>query len=79
MVIMYINFVSLMLHATFQDYRTSGSGEEVFLNAFTIYGRGEYLGHMTETIYINLRSPFSRRLYIKFGLDWPRGLREEYI
>ena len=31
MVIIYINFVELespMLHAKFQDYRTSGSGED---------------------------------------------------
>ena len=31
MVVIYINFVqleSLMLHAKFQDHRTSGSGEE---------------------------------------------------
>ena len=33
MVIIYINFVELesqMLHAKFQDHRTSGSGEEDF-------------------------------------------------
>ena len=32
-VIIYINFVELrppMLHAKFQDHRTSGSGEEIF-------------------------------------------------
>ena len=32
-IIIYINFVELespMLHAKFQDHRTSGSGEEVF-------------------------------------------------
>ena len=26
-----------MLHAKFQDHRTSGSGEEDFLRVFTIY------------------------------------------
>ena len=27
-----------MLHAKFQDHRTSGSGEEDFFKIFTIYG-----------------------------------------
>ena len=43
-----------MLHAKFQDRRTSGSGEEDFLKVFLIYG---HLGHVTWTIYINFRSP----------------------
>ena len=42
-----------MLHAKFQDHRTSGSGEEDFLKVFTIYGRGGHLGHVTWTIYTN--------------------------
>ena len=40
MVIIYINFVeleSLMLHAKFQDHRTSGSGED-FLKFLTYMG-----------------------------------------
>ena len=65
-----------MLHAKFQDHRTSGSGEEIF-KVFTIYGRGGHLGHVTWTVYINYRSPFPRRLYIKPGFDWPSGFREE--
>ena len=32
-----------MLHAKFQDHRTSGSGEEVFI----IYRHGGHLGHVT--------------------------------
>ena len=40
-----------MLHAKFQDHRTSGSGG--FLKVFTIYGHGRHLGHVTCTIYIN--------------------------
>ena len=39
-----------MLHAKFQDYRSSGSGEDI-LQIFTIYGRGGHLGHVTMTIY----------------------------
>ena len=30
---------------------------------------------MTVTIYINIRSPFSRRFHMKFGFDWPSGFR----
>ena len=39
MVIVYINFVeleALMLHAKFQDHRTSGSGEEDFKSFYYI-------------------------------------------
>ena len=57
-----------MLHAKFQDHRTSGSGEADFLR---------FLPYMDMTIYINFRSPFPRRLHIKFCFDWPRGFRED--
>ena len=33
-----------MLHAKFQDHRTSGSGEE---DVFTIFGHGGHLGYVT--------------------------------
>ena len=68
-----------MLHAKFQDHRTSGSGEEDFLRFFTIYGHGGHLGHVTWTICINFLSPLPRRLHIKFGFDWPSGFRGEDI
>ena len=77
-----MNFVELespMLHAKFQDHRTSGSGEEDFFKVFTIYGHGDHLGHVTWTIYINFRSPFPRRLHIKFGFDWSSDFRGEDI
>ena len=67
-----------MLHAKFQDHRTSGSGEEDFLRFYHIW-RGDHLGHVTWTIYINFRSPFPRRLHIKFGFDWPSGFRGEDV
>ena len=38
-----------MLHAKFQDHRTSGSGED-FFKGFTIYGHGSHHGHVTCTI-----------------------------
>ena len=68
-----------MIHAKFQDHRTSGSGEEDFFKVFTIYGRGGHLGYVTWTIYINFRSPFPRRLHIKFGFDWLIGFRGEDV
>ena len=55
-----------MLHAKFLDHSTSE--EEDFLNIFTIYGRGGHLSQVTWTIYINFRSPFQRRIHIKFGV-----------
>ena len=34
---------------------------------------------MTWTAYINYRSPFPRRLHIKFGFDRPSGFQEEDV
>ena len=64
-----------MLHAKFQDHRTSDSGKEV-LKLFTIYGRGVHLGHVTMGIYTNFHSQFRRRR-LKFGFDWQSGFRED--
>ena len=66
-----------MLHTKFRENRPAGSGEEDFLRF--LYGHGGHLGHVTWTIYINFRSPFSRRLHIKFGFDWPSGFRGEDV
>ena len=67
-----------MLHTKFRENRSAGSGEEDFLR-FTIYGHGGHLGHVTWTIYINFRSPFPRKLHIKFGFDWSSGFRGEDV
>ena len=67
-----------MLHIKFRGNRPGGSGEEDF-KVFTIYGHGGHLGHVTWTIYTNVRSPFPRRLHIKFSFDWPSGFRGEYV
>ena len=67
-----------MLHAKFQDHRTSGSGEEDFLR-FLPYWHGGHLGHVTWIIYTNFCSPFPRRLHIKFGFDLSSGFRGEYV
>ena len=64
-----------MLHTKFLGNRPAGPGEEYFFKVFTIYGHGGHLGHVTWTIYTNFRSPFPRRLHIKFGFDWPSGFR----
>ena len=68
-----------MLHTNFRGNRPAGSGEEDFLKVFTIYGHGVHLGRVTWTIYTNFRSPFPRRLHIKFGFDWPSGFRGEDV
>ena len=68
-----------MLHAKFQDHRTSGSGEEECFKVFNIYRHGGRLGHVILTIYIIFRSPFPRTLHIKFGFDWPSGFRGEDV
>ena len=67
--LLFVKLETPMLHAKFQDHRTSDSGEEDFLKVFTIYGRGGHLGHVTWTIYTNLSSPFPRKLHIRFGFD----------
>ena len=67
-----------MLHAKFQNHRTSGTGKGD-LKVFTIYGHGGHLGHVTCTIYINFLSHYPRRLHMKFGIDWPSGFRGEYV
>ena len=66
-----------MLHAKFQDHRTPGPGD--FFKAFTIYGHGGHLGHVTWTIYTNFPSPFPRRRHIKFVFDWPSCFRGEDV
>ena len=61
-----------MLHTKFSGNRFIDSGVEDF-KGFTIYGHGGRLGHVTEMPKTNFRSPFPRRLHIKFVVDWPSG------
>ena len=65
-----------MLHAKFQDHRTSGSGEEDFLRFLPYMGMAAIF---VMIIYINFRSPFPKRLHIKFGFDWSSGIRGEPV
>ena len=66
-----------MLHTKFRENRPAGSGEEDFCWVFSIYGLGGHLGHVTQVPRTNFRSPYPRRLHIKFGFDWPSGFGEE--
>ena len=64
-----------MLHAKFQDHRTSGSG--FFFLRFLTYNYGR-IGHLCHvTIYENFRFPFRRSLHMKFAFDWPSSFRGE--
>ena len=60
-----------MLHTKFRENRPAGSGAEDFCRVFTIYGRGGHLGHVTQMPRTKYRSPYPRRLHIKFGFDQP--------
>ena len=68
-----------MLHTKSQGHRPSGSGEEDFLRVFTIYGRGGHLGHVTNTIWTNFRSPILRSLHMKYEFNWPSSFRGEDV
>ena len=64
-----------MLHAKFQDNRTSGSGEKN--EGFLIrYGQGGHPRPVTWTIDINFLYHCQRRFHMKFGFDKPSDLRK---
>ena len=65
-----------MLHTKFRGNRLAGSVED-FRMVFTIYGHGGHLGHVSQMLRTNFRSPYPRRLHIKFDFDWPRGFGED--
>ena len=68
-----------MLHTKFRENLPAGSGEEDFLRVFTIYGPGGHLGHVTQMPRTNFRSPYLRRLHIKFDIDQASGFGEEDV
>ena len=77
---MYINFVELespMLHTKLQDHMTSASGED-FKGFYYIWAWRSFwlcdLYHLYK-----LFPQFQWSLFMKFGIDWPRGLRENYV
>ena len=67
-----------MLHPNFKITGLPVLKKKIF-KYFTIYGHGGHLGHATWTIYINFRSPFPKRLHMKFGIGWPSSFREEDV
>ena len=68
-----------MLHTKFCENRSAGSGEEDFLKGFYHIWAGCHLGHVTYMPRTKYRSPYPRRLHIKFGFDWHSGFGEEYL
>ena len=62
-----------MLHAKFQDHRTSGSGEEDFQSFFTIYGHGGHLGHVTSIMSSDFHFLVPESFHTKFGSDRHSG------
>ena len=68
-----------MIYAKIQPQGILGSGEEDFLNVFTIYGHGGHLGQWTITILAIFHFPAPGRLQMKFEQHWPRGSRREVI
>ena len=65
-----------MLHTKFRENRLPVL-EKIFERFFTIYGRGGHLDHVTQMPRTNFRSPYPRRLHIKFGFDRASGFGEE--
>ena len=58
-----------MLHTKFRGNRPAGSGED-FLRLFTIYGRGDHLGHVTSIMLINFHFLLPESFHVKFGSEW---------
>ena len=57
-----------MLHAKFQDHRTSGSGDEDF-QRFLPYGLGGHLGHVTSIMSSDFHFLVPESFHTKFGSD----------
>ena len=51
--------------------------KKILDRVFTIYRRGGHLGHVTKMPRTNFRSPYPRRLHIKFGIDPASGFGED--
>ena len=60
-----------MLHTNFQGHRPIASGEEDFLQFFTIYGHGGHVGHVTKLIYINFYSHFPLSFHMNLVPNGP--------
>ena len=58
-----------MLHTKFRGNRHAGSGEEGFRGAFTIYGRGGHLGHVTSFMSSDFHFLVPESFHTKFDSD----------
>ena len=58
-----------MLHTKLSGNRPAGSGEEMFLRVFTIYGRGGHLGHVTSIMSSGFHFHVPESFHTKFGSD----------
>ena len=58
-----------MLHTKFHGNWPAGSREEDFLKFFTIYGHGDYLGHVTSIMSSNFHLFVPETFHTKFGLE----------
>ena len=66
-----------MLHTKFRGNRLTGVGEEDILRVLPYLNVAAIsLGHLTQMLRTNFRSPYPRRLHIKCGFDRPSGFRE---
>ena len=61
-----------MLHTKFHGNQPTGSRDEYFLKAFTIYGRGSHLGHVTSIMASNLHflvpESFQKKKMVQNGI-----------
>ena len=65
-----------MLHAKYQEFRTSGSGEEDFKRFLPYIGVAAIYVFDLEHLY-NFSFPFPWRHHMKFCFDWPSGFGED--
>ena len=56
-----------MLHTKFRGNRPAGSGEEDFRRVFSIYGRGDHLGHVTSIMLSDFYFLVPESFHKKFG------------
>ena len=70
-----------MLHAKFQDHRTSSSREEAFERFFYhIWASRQYYSWSCDLDHlINFCFLFPRRLHMEFDFDWPSRFRGEDV
>ena len=59
-----------MLHTKFHGNQPTGSRDEDFLKAFTIYGRDSHLGHVTSIMASNFHFLVPESFHTKFGSEW---------